>query len=137
MRSFQEFKWLSTSFTEEEAKAVKKAFERVSLRKPQFMEDEWKLSKEKRRTMESNDEFMEYLKRNPEAIKDDFRRRTTVQCLDDYEEELARRRNHYKGCTKEFDILEERIKEIAKIANLVKEEMLISDVCKYFLGKEV
>lgn len=128
---------LSMYFTEEEAKAVKKAFEQVSLRKPQFMEDEWKLSKEKRRTMESNDEFMEYLKRNPEAIKDDFRRRTTVQCLDDYAEELARRRNHYKGCTKEFDILEERLKEIAKIANLVKEEMLISDVCKYFLGKEV
>ena len=54
MISSQEFKWLSTPFTEEEAKAVKKAFERVSLRKPQFMEDEWKLSKEKRRTMESN-----------------------------------------------------------------------------------
>ena len=47
MRSFQEFKWLSTSFTEEEAKAVKKAFEQVSLRKPLFLEDEWKWSKEK------------------------------------------------------------------------------------------
>lgn len=46
MRSFQEFKWLSTSFTEEEAKAVKKAFEQVSLRKPLFLE-EWKWSKEK------------------------------------------------------------------------------------------
>lgn len=47
MRSFQEFKWLSTSFTEEEAKAVKKAFEQVSLRKPLFLEEEWKWSKEK------------------------------------------------------------------------------------------
>jgi hypothetical protein len=48
MRSFQEFKWLSTSFTEEEAKAVKKAFEQVSLEKQLFLEDEWKWSKEKR-----------------------------------------------------------------------------------------
>ena len=47
MRSFQEFKWLSTPFTEEEAKAVKKAFEQVSLRKPLFLEEEWKWSKEK------------------------------------------------------------------------------------------
>lgn len=45
MRSFQEFKWLSTPFTEEEAKNVKKAFEQVSLRKPLFLEEEW--SKEK------------------------------------------------------------------------------------------
>ena len=48
MRSFQEFKWLSTSFTEEEAKAVKKAFEQVFLEKQLFLEDEWKWSKEKR-----------------------------------------------------------------------------------------
>ena len=47
MRSFQEFKWLSTSFTEEEAKAVKKAFEQVSLEKQLFLEDEWKWRKEK------------------------------------------------------------------------------------------
>lgn len=48
MRSFQEFKWLSTPFTEEEAKAVKKAFEQVSLEKQLFLDDEWKWSKEKR-----------------------------------------------------------------------------------------
>lgn len=47
MRSFQEFKWLSTPFTEEEAKAIKKAFEQVSLRKSLFMEDELKCVKEK------------------------------------------------------------------------------------------
>ena len=47
MRRFQDFKWLSTPFTEEEAKAVKKAFEQASLRKPLFLEDEWKWSKEK------------------------------------------------------------------------------------------
>ena len=46
MRRFQDFKWLSTPFTEEEAKAVKKAFEQASLRKPLFLEDEWKWSKE-------------------------------------------------------------------------------------------
>lgn len=47
MISSQEFKWLSTPFTEEEAKAIKKAFEQVSLIKPLFLEDEWKWSKEK------------------------------------------------------------------------------------------
>ena len=39
---------LSMYFTEEEAKAVKKAFEQVSLEKQLFLEDEWKWSKEKR-----------------------------------------------------------------------------------------
>lgn len=48
MRSFQEFKWLSTSFTDEEAKAIKKAFEQVSLEKQLFLDDEWKWGKEKR-----------------------------------------------------------------------------------------
>ena len=46
MISSQEFKWLSTPFTEEEAKAIKKAFAQQSLRKPLFLE-EWKWSKEK------------------------------------------------------------------------------------------
>ena len=35
------------SLTEKEAKAIKKAFEQVSLRKPLFLEEEWKWSKEK------------------------------------------------------------------------------------------
>lgn len=48
MRSFQEFKWLSTPFTEEEAKAIKNAFEKIHLRKSLFMDDELKWSKEKR-----------------------------------------------------------------------------------------
>ena len=48
MRSVQEFKWLSTSFTDEEAKAIKKAFEQVSLEKQLFLDDEWKWGKEKR-----------------------------------------------------------------------------------------
>ena len=86
--------------------------------------------------MENNDEFVGYIKRNPEAIKDNFRRKTTVQCLEDYAEELARRRNHYKGYTKEFNSLDERIKEIGKIVKLVNEEIRLSDVQKYFLGKE-
>lgn len=41
--------------------------------------------------MENNNEFVDYIKRNPEAIKDNFRRKTTVRCLEDYAEELARR----------------------------------------------
>lgn len=86
--------------------------------------------------MENNDEFVGYIKRNPEAIKDNFRRITTVQCLEDYAEELARRRNHYKGYTEEFNSLDERIKEIGKIAKLVNEEIRLSNVQKYFLGKE-
>ena len=48
MRSFQEFEWLSMPFTEEEAKAIKEAFKKIHLRKSLFMEDELKLSKEKR-----------------------------------------------------------------------------------------
>ena len=135
---------LSVYFTEEEAKVMKKAFEQVFLEKPLFLEDEWKWSKEKtldwwRRkeaNMENNDEFVDYIKRNPEAIKDNFRRKATVQCLEDYAEELARRRNFYKGYTKEFNSLDERIKEIGKIASLVNEEIRLSDVQKYFLGKE-
>lgn len=107
---------ISMSFTAEEAKAVKKAFEQVSLRKPLFLEDEWKWSKEK--------------------TLDWWRRKATVQCLEDYAEELARRRNFYKGYTKEFNSLDERIKEIGKIASLVNEEIRLSDVQKYFLGKE-
>ena len=87
--------------------------------------------------MENNNEFVDYIKRNPEAIKDNFRRKTTVQCLEDYAEELARRRNFYKGYTEEFNSLDERIKEIGKLAKLVNEEIRLSDVQKYFLGKEV
>lgn len=87
--------------------------------------------------MENNDEFVGYIKLNPETIKDNFRRIATVQCLDDYAEELASRRNFYKGYTKEFNSLDERIKEIGKIAKLVNEEIRLSDVQKYFLGKEV
>ena len=48
MRRFQEFKWLSMPFTEEEAKAIKNAFEKIHLRKSLFMDDELKWSKEKR-----------------------------------------------------------------------------------------
>lgn len=137
---------ISMSLTEKEAKAVKKAFEKVSLRKPLFLEEEWKWSKEKtldwwkrkeRKIMENNNEFVGYIKRNPEAIKDNFRRKTTVQCLEDYVEELARRRNFYKGYTEEYNLLDERIKEIGKIAILVNEEIYLSDAQKYFLGKEV
>lgn len=86
--------------------------------------------------MENNNEFVDYIKRNPEAIKDNFRRKTTVRCLEDYAEELARRRNFFKGYTKEFNYLDERIKEIGKIVKLVNEEIRLSDVQKYFLGKE-
>lgn len=38
---------LSMFFTEEEAKAMKKAFEQVSLRKPLFPWEEWEWNKEK------------------------------------------------------------------------------------------
>ena len=38
---------LSMFFTEEEAKAMKKAFEQVSLRKPLFLGEEWEWNKEK------------------------------------------------------------------------------------------
>jgi len=117
---------LSMFFTEEEAKVMKKAFEQVFLEKPLFLEDEWKWSKEKtldwwRRkeaNMENNDEFVDYIKRNPEAIKDNFRRKATVQCLEDYAEELARRRNFYKGYTKKFNSLNEEIKRLARLQAL-------------------
>lgn len=47
MISSQEFKWLSMPCTEEEAKAIKNAFEKIHLRKSLFMEDELKCVKEK------------------------------------------------------------------------------------------
>ena len=131
---------LSMIFTEKEVEAVKEAFEQVSTKQyPSFKWSkentlDWRRRKES--DMENNDEFVGYIKRNPEAIKDDFRRKTTVQCLDDYAEELVRRRNHYKVYTKEFNYLDERIKEIGKIVKLVNEEIRLSDVQKYFLGKE-
>lgn len=132
MISPQEFKWLSTPFTEEEAKAVKKAFEQVSLRKSLFMEDELKCAKEKSfglwkrekgGIMKNNDEFMEYIKRNPSTEKDYFRRLVLTQCLDEYIKELEDRRNFYKACSEEFNHLEERIKWLVKIRDIVQEEM--------------
>lgn len=133
---------ISMIFTEKEAKAIKKAFEQAS-------HNLWSMSgsgakeslligeREMRgQAMENNNEFVDYIKRNPEAIKDNFRRKTTVQCLEDYAEELARRRNFYKGYTEEFNSFDERIKEIKKIVSLVNEEIRLSDVQKYFLGKE-
>ena len=38
---------ISMSLTEKEAKAIKKAFEQASLRKPLFLEEEWEWTKEK------------------------------------------------------------------------------------------
>lgn len=38
---------LSMYFTEEEAKAMKKAFEQATLRKPPFLGKEWEWNKEK------------------------------------------------------------------------------------------
>lgn len=127
---------LSMIFTEKEAKAVKEAFEQATLRKTTIPGERVEVEQRKEATMENNDEFVGYIKRNPEAIKDNFRRKTTVQCLEDYAEELARRRNFYKGYTEEFNSLDERIKEIGKIVSLVNEEIRVSDVQKYFLGKE-
>ena len=65
------------------------------------------MEKKKRQTMESNDEFMEYL-----------------------------RRNFYKGYSKGFNIFEEQNKEIIKIAKVLKKEIQISDIRKIFLGTE-
>lgn len=136
---------ISMIFTEKEAKAIKKAFEEATLRKPPFLGEEGSGTKKnlliaeremRGQAMDNNNEFVDYIKRNPEAIKDNFRRKTTVQCLEDYAEELARRRNFYKGYTEEFNSFDERIKEIKKIVSLVNEEIRLSDVQKYFLGKE-
>ena len=38
---------ISMPFTEQEAKAVKEAFEQAALRKPPFLEKEWEWNKEK------------------------------------------------------------------------------------------
>lgn len=73
--------------------------------------------------MGSNNEFMEYIKRNPSTVKDYFRRLVLTQCLDEYIKELKDRRNFYKACSEEFNHFEERIKWLIKIRDIVQEEM--------------
>lgn len=50
---------ISMPFTEQEAKAVKKAFEEAALRKPLFLGEEWGWNKEK---------SLDWWKRNERAI---------------------------------------------------------------------
>ena len=73
--------------------------------------------------MGSNNEFMEYIKRNPSTVKDYFRRLVLTQCLDEYIKELKDRRNFYKACSEEFNHFEERIKGLIKIRDIVNGEM--------------
>lgn len=84
--------------------------------------------------MENDNEFMEYIKRNLGTVKENFRRRILIQCLEEYRIELAERRNFYKDCSKEFNYLEERRKELVKIERFVKEEMW--DTCIYEVTSE-
>lgn len=73
--------------------------------------------------MENNNEFAEYIKRNPSTVKDYFRRLVLTQCLDEYIKEIEDRRNFYKACSEEFNHLEERIKWLAEIRDIVNGEM--------------
>lgn len=73
--------------------------------------------------MENNNEFAEYIKRNPSTVKDYFRRLVLTQCLDEYIKELEDRRNFYKACSEEFNHLAERIKWLVKIRDIVNGEM--------------
>lgn len=73
--------------------------------------------------MENNNEFAEYIKRNPSTVKDYFRRLVLTQCLDEYIKELEDRSNFYKACSEEFNHLEKRIKRLAEIRDIVNGEM--------------
>ena len=46
-----------------------------------------------------------------------------TQCIDEYMKELEDRRNFYKACSEEFNHLEERIKWLVKIKDIVDGEM--------------
>ena len=56
----------------------------------------------KGKTMEKNNEFADYIKRNPSTVKDYFRRLVLTQCLEEYIKELEDRRNFYKACSEEI-----------------------------------
>lgn len=73
--------------------------------------------------MENNNDFAEYIKRNPCTVKDYFRRLVLTQCLDEYIKELEDRRNFYKACSEEFNHLEKRIKRLAEIRDIVDSEI--------------
>lgn len=73
--------------------------------------------------MKNNNEFKEYIKRNPSTVKDYFRRLVLTQCLDEYIKELEDRRNFYKACSEEFNHLEKRIKRLAEIRAIVSSEI--------------
>lgn len=73
--------------------------------------------------MENNNEFAEYIKRNPSTVKDYFRRLVLTQCLDEYIKELEDRRNFYKACSEDFNHLSERIKRLIEIRDIVDSEI--------------
>ena len=73
--------------------------------------------------MKNNNEFAEYIKRNPSTVKEYFRRLVLTQCLDEYIKELEDRRNFYKACSEEFNHLSERIKRLIEIRDIVDSEI--------------
>ena len=73
--------------------------------------------------MGSTNEFMEYIKRNSSTEKEYFRRLVLTLSIDEYIKELEDRRNFYKACSEEFNHLEERIKLLVKIRDIVNGEM--------------
>lgn len=77
----------------------------------------------KGKTMEKNNEFADYIKRNPSTVKDYFRRLVLTQCLEEYIKELEDRRNFYKACSEEFNHLEKRIKRLTEIRDIVNDEI--------------
>lgn len=80
--------------------------------------------------MKNNDEFMEYLKRNPSTVKDYFRRLVLTQCLEEYIKELEDRRNFYKACSEEFNHLEKRRTELSKMIDIISEEKRLARMYK-------
>ena len=73
--------------------------------------------------MGSNNEFMEYIKRNPSTEKEYFRRLVLTLSIDEYIKELEDRRNFYKACSEEFNYLSERIKRLIEIRDIVDSEI--------------
>ena len=73
--------------------------------------------------MGNTNEFMEYIKRNPSTEKEYFRRLVLTLSINEYIKELEDRRNFYEVCSEEFNHLEERIKLLVKIRDIVNGEM--------------
>ena len=130
---------LSMSFSEEEAKNVKKAFAQVSTKKYPPLKINGSVARENALTdgeekrykpMRNYNEFKDYLKQRTDTSNNAFRRRCLVECLDDYMDELLDRRNIHESDSEEYRKLEKRRVELSKLIEIISEERRLAKLYK-------